>query len=285
MALRISSESLEERLASTPLIERDSLVNALRNENISEYSPPYLKKDLVDSIINYFKHKGVEFGKSDTNLRTDGYKRAYDTLYNSHFNKEPLKPVEYGTKLKGISTTFLNNLSDFEKLYFLAGVAWYINNRKGPTNDSPSLKKLENEFHDALDYMNLDEIASIFIRDGIDVMNNKHNRIVEEVEEPMEVYRGNRRELYKNFWVPPRSKIIRPKLVKLPTIKQRIRERLTLQKEFGQIYDGLESAISNDDYYSTLGDIDSFLDTLDLNQRRFLTSYYGRERLGEYAVL
>ena len=284
MALRISSESLEDRLASAPLSERDSLVNAFKNENIDEREPPHLKKDLVYRIVNYFRHKGVEFGKFDNNLRTDGYKNAYETLYNK-FNKEPLKPVEYGTKLKGISTTFLSKISDFEKLYFLAGVAWYINNRKGPTNDIPSLKKLENEFHDALDYMDLHEIASIFIRDGIDVMNNKHNRIVEDLEKPMEVYRGNRREMYKNFWVPPRSKIIRRKLVKLQTVKQRIRERITLQKEFGQMYDGLESAISDDDYYTIHNDIDLFLGDLELDQRRFLTSYFGRERLGEYAVI
>ena len=283
MALRISSESLEERLDSAPLVERDSLVNAIRDENIEVRRPPYLKKELVNNLINYFKKKGVEFGKSGSGRTTDDYQSGYNTLYN--INKEPLKPVEHGTKLIGIPGSFLNRLSDWEKLYFLAGIDWYLNEQHSPTNERPALKKLQDEFHEPLDYMSLFEIASAYIRDGIVVMDTRHNRIVEELDRPAQVYKGDRRDLYKKFWKPQRSKIIRSKLAKLQTVKKNIKERIVLQKEFGRMQDDLKNIVSHgDEYYLARGDIESYLDDLETDQLKFLTSYFGSESLGDHAI-
>ena len=113
MALELKNEPLEGRLSTLDEDTIIKLTESLAQREIRTTRSPHFKHDLVHRIVHYFRDKAVGFG--------DSYLSAGDYL-NGSINKEPLKAVERGMRIKGISPEFLSQLDDFEKIYFFAGV-------------------------------------------------------------------------------------------------------------------------------------------------------------------
>jgi len=113
-------ELLEHRLESVNEDEFEQLKRALSIEHINPQehweSMPYLKFGLVRKIAEYLSarsNSSPEFSRG---------------LYSGQLNKEPLKRVWYGARSLGeVPRQFLDALTDWEKIYFLAG-RWDIRN-------------------------------------------------------------------------------------------------------------------------------------------------------------
>ena len=212
MALILAKESLEERLSNIDNSVLNDLVTALKEHRKEIIRSPYLKDDLAPRIVGYFQSNKIPFGES--------YFAAKSYLYNT-INKEPLKAIEKGMRVLGIPNEFLMRLDDFEKLYFFAGLE--------------NLERAPEFIGEATAY----EIASVYIREGIDNMAYLHNSILESNHPARrrKVTRGIREETYKNPWTPPHSKEIRERLAKKSDIYERIKKKdEPLIREFGGLF-------------------------------------------------
>ena len=279
MALELSKTPLEERISHVDNTTLSSLINSLTKREIKKCKSPYYKYDLINRIINYFETRKIPFGEHDP----DNTRR-----YLKSINKEPLKPVEKGTRIKGIAREFITQLDDFEKIYFFAGVD-KIKTPMIPLRDS------------ALDISLMwpYEIASVYIRGGIDHMQYMHNSIYDGHKQKRLVKRGRRTETYMGLWRGPHSDKIRERLLSLDEIKKRIETR---NEELISEFKGLFS--EEDKYkaaqpclfinapeetdrklYEINERISIKLDSLNLPLLRLIGLVCGNEKLGGYARL
>lgn len=106
---------LEERLRGLNCYH-SQLVEVLSKRVIVPETGSYLKHDLAERIAGYLDRRGVSIREQDGDVSTKS--RIYQTI-----NKEPLKRVEYGIlNAKGISKELFERLTEWEALYFLAGI-------------------------------------------------------------------------------------------------------------------------------------------------------------------
>jgi len=271
MALQLSPRPLEERLSNLDTSTTQEAVQALRKRDIQGIASPYFKYELENRIVAYFSTRGIDFGES--------YDYADGRKYLASINKEPLKAVERGMRLQGMPKQFMMQFDDFEKLYFFAGI--------------DSIERVPEDVEAMTPY----EIASIYIRAGIDRMAYLHNSILEQHVQKRTVRRGHRIETYKNPWSPPHDTAIRKRLLTKDQIQERMKERIQpliysvgrLLKEedkYTRMEPGLftideeEKEIRLEQINERLG---MMLDSLQPNQRRALTKLYG-QRVEDYAL-
>jgi hypothetical protein len=288
MGIIFMDESLEERLADVTRDVLTDLVVTLRHRSTSQkrdasYRSPYHKHDLIHRIVHYFEEKKIPFG--------DSYNSA--KKYLAGINKEPLKPVEKGMRRKGISdkgipADFIKRLDDFEKIYFFAGINAFDPN----TRDTK--ENLAN--HPDLATMDIYELASTYIRAGINHMAYFHNSIRAGNRRKRRVTRGPRQETYQNQWGPPHAKGIKKKLLKPEEIKDKVKQRYgALTSQFGPLFkeeDQYRTAspdvLTNSEKESPLAiigeRISTMLDSLKPFELAILTREYGADRLGQYAI-
>ena len=272
MGLQLSNRPLEERLSGLDEAAAEKLAQNLASKDIRQAKSPYYKHELVHRIVHYFRDKGVQFG--------DSYLVASDYL-NRSINKEPLKAVERGMRVKGIPSEFLERLDDFEKIYFFAGV--------DKLKEAPA----------GLQAMDGYEIASVYIRAGIDQIAYMHNSITKPTERKRKVTRGRRREVYENLWSPPHSKEIRERLLARKSIFQRMEKRYApLYQEFGSLFQEEDRLHGTKVDLFTMGELDRMnlldglrerialkLDSLKIAHLKALELKCGAARLGDYAQI
>lgn len=108
------TRSLEERLEKTR-VEANVLALGVTHKSLAG-QPCYLKYDLVGAILDYCKR-----------FRTSPTSNALNSL-----NKEPLKTVYYGmTKSRNVPEKIISALTDWEKIYFFAGMNSSISLEQG----------------------------------------------------------------------------------------------------------------------------------------------------------
>lgn len=143
-------KDLESRLRNISTDEfKDKLISHLASrgyEKAASRSNPYYKYELIPSITNLInQYAPVEHG--------------FEKNLNSAINKEEAKRIYYGLVCMGNPEEYLKqilvNLTDWEKIYFFAGV-W--KNRK--------MKGIRSK--------NLPEIVQDHIKSGIDFLHKSH---------------------------------------------------------------------------------------------------------------
>lgn len=110
------AQTLEERLSTVTPEDFESLRYALQcshvNPSAEHKSMPYFKFDLTNRIARYL---------AQNSEIPEDFEGALDTV-----NKDPLKRVYYGIRSLGkMPSNVLNALTDWQKVYFLAG-RWKI---------------------------------------------------------------------------------------------------------------------------------------------------------------
>lgn len=264
MGLRLSTSSLEERLSEVPAAVLDHLIHALTEKKELKAFSTYLKPDTLQAIGHYLQGRQITFGEQSLS-------QALKYLGNE-FNWEPLKPIEYGLRVLNVPTAYLENLDDFEKIYFFAGLS------------VPAHKVLEHR-GEPLDLAALTsyEIASVYIRAGIDEVSSRHNSILEQHQHPRTVQRGRRTVNYSQVWVPPHSAKIRTRLLTKDQILDRQAQRFQIHRQ--ELIRGVEYLIYHDEFRSaaygeTLRQQLTACPAIDL---QVLRDHFG-ERLNSYLV-
>ena len=268
MALTLSSDTLETRLTSLDSGVTQKLAQSLKAWERSQIVSAYHKHDLVGRIVHYFQRRDIQFGENCDD--------ASEYLYGA-FNKEPLKTAEFGMRVKGIPPEFLSRLDDFEKMYFFAGV--------DKIREAPG----------TIQSMDAYEIASIYIRAGIDNMAHAHNSILTSNARRRTVKRGYRIETYQHRWNPPHSSEVRGRLLTLREVRDRIEARYdqtaldfdALRTQLGATAlpaSGGQTNLFGPDLANVDERAGMFLDSLPVPARAFLTRRYSAHALGEYAV-
>lgn len=192
-------DSLEKRMGRFKQPNMCYLVSGLRNPVEVDAEATGTKPDLAEQVVGYFREKRVPFAPYVRKEFSNVDEGFANTLY--HLTKECLAVAAKGAvAAAGVPSQFLRALEPYEKVYFLAGVYG---------TDKPPEK---------LEQMNAYEIASFYIRAGIDTMSHAY-------------YSLKKARKRKGHVRLPYSKEIRKRLAKLAEIRKRIGEAGAKQRQ------------------------------------------------------